>query len=681
MATTSLKPRAHTGEEPATALDRILGHPAAFIVTALLLVLLFGGTFFANPERVAPTKDPAYYTWRTEALISEKPADLLAVEGAFGMFEGGYRVTAPVLGGLLRQVADVAPLRSTVVLMVAIPVLTALLLAGFAYRNRRDPLLWHAVALGSASLMLTPPFVGYLDNVLCLLFLAAALHFIPGTSASWGARIGFGSFLLLAGLTHPTTLVIFCMVLGMMAGLRLLLSRFNIRETWRADGPMLLTGFTACVLTFLIWSIGIWGKSSSLSEAALAPPYGSDFFLARLNLWLDSMRPALNVPFLLLGTGGLLVAGKRALNDEMTRVSILWLAPLVGIFGFLAGKAYPYYRFLNTTLSWVFLLGVGMYFAMRFFLGAARKGGLGLLGYVGVAAVLLVIATNFTTGFEVSGWNNAAGGWLSASQKTDLDVLRSRLSESDAAGRPVVFVIDDEVAKNDEFQIWGFTKLSGNTSRYGLPAGSIDQGYLYLGSLDNYLAGEPTLKGFETYDKLSPALLEDAELGIERSGEEPIVVVAKAFNAAGENAAVFGSSTVSEDAEAEVWFVGDGEVNVASGNGSEVVVNGGEPDSERSSLPLVVLGLVLLTIPGLLAFRWFFPDGGLAEALGMVPALSAAILSIVGTVLLAVLRTPFSTGLAIATLVVSALIGAGLFFRSGGRRSLSRADGAFTSPA
>ncbi|MBA2724572.1 MAG: hypothetical protein H0U53_01165 [Actinobacteria bacterium] len=663
MATTSLTQRAHGDPEtPSTGIDRILGHPAAFVATALMLLVLFGGTFFANPERVAPTKDPAYYTWRTEALMTEKPEDFLAVEGAFGMFEGGYRVAAPVLGGMLRQVADVAPLRSTAVLMVVTPVLTALLLAGFAYRHRRDPLLWHAVALGSASLMFTPPFVGYLDNVLCLLFLAAALHFIPGTTGSWPARIGFGIFLLLAGLTHPTTLVIFCLVLGMMAGARLLLTRFNVKETWRADGPMLITAGIAAVLTFLIWTVGIWGRSSALSEAALAPPYGSDFFLARLNLWIDAMRPALNGPLLLLGIGGLVIAGKRAFMDDMTRVSLLWLAPLVGIFGFLAGKAYPYYRFLNTTLSWVFLLGVGMYFALRFFLGAARGGGLGLVGYVGVLAILLVIATNFTKGFEVSGWNNVNGGWLSVSQKTDLDALRARLSEPDADGRPVVFVIDNEVSDKDEFQIWGFTKLSGNTSRYGLPSGMIDQGYLYLGALDKYLANEPTLKGFETYDKLSPALLEDTRLGIERAGKEPIVVVAKAFNSAGENSQIFESGAAFEGES--VWFLQEGTVSVgAPGAEDGVAVSASAPDG--SNILLVILGLCLLVIPGLLAFRWFVPDGGIAVALGLVPTLSAAILSLVGTILLAVLRSPFGASLAITTLVLAVALGGVLFSRSG----------------
>ena len=220
----------------------------------LILLALFGGTFITNPDRVAPTKDPAYYTWRTEALLSEKPETLLeiegpAIEGSSGMFEGGYRVTAPILGGFLRQMADVATLRMTVVLMAVLPVLTALLLAGFAYRQRRDPSdLPRRSARVPASLLLTPPFVGYLDNVLCLVFLAPPLHFIPGTRTSWPARGSRSSAsCLLAGLTHPTTLVIFCVVLGGMAAVRLLFRRFDLQVGDPDDGPMLLTAFAAAL--------------------------------------------------------------------------------------------------------------------------------------------------------------------------------------------------------------------------------------------------------------------------------------------------------------------------------------------------------------------------------------------------------------------------------------------------
>ncbi len=671
MTTSTLSDRAP--DVSPTLIGRVsgwLGRPVAYIITTLILLAAFGGTFVTNPDRVAPTKDPAYYTWRTEALITEDPVTLLEIEGAFGMFEGGYRVTAPILGGYLREGAGISSLRVTVVLMVVLPVLVALLLAGFAYRQRKDPLIWHSVALGAGSLLLTPPFVGYLDNVLCLVFLAASLYLIPGTRDSWPARIGFAALLLASGFTHPTTLAFFCIVLGAMAVVRALFRR-ELKSVIRDDGPMLVTAFVAGILMVAVWTVGIWGKSASLSESALAPPYGSDFFVDRLVLWIKAMRPALNAPLMLIGVIGLLAMTKRkAAEDELTRVSIVWLAPLVGIFGFLAGKAYPYYRFFNTTLAWVLLVGLGVYFAARFFLTKADEGGPRRLALLGVVALVVIIATNFTKGLEVSGWNNANGGWISPSQRLQLDHLRSVLEDHE--GRPVVFVIDDE--PDQEFQIWGFTKLSGNTSRYGMPSGEIENAFLYLGSLENYLAGEPTLRGQETYDKVSRGVLEDAQAGIERLGEEPIVVVAQAFNSQGSNVNVISGEgpTLFSTEGTEVWVVGE-HLWVRDMATGEPFDSQGEPKGGGPlDILLAVLGLAVMLVPGYLLFRWLLPDGELPEALGMVPALSMTILSFVAMAVLAV-AGPFSTGVVWACIVGSIAIGV-VALRRGSRNQASPAQ-------
>lgn len=661
METSTSTQRASVPTVPQDRITSILGRPVAYLATTAILLALFGWTFVANPDRVAPTKDPAYYTWRTEALINEDPETLLNIEGAFGMFEGGYRVYAPVVGAYLREAAGISTLRVTVVMMAVLPVLIALLLAGFAYRQRRDPLIWHSVALGSGSLLLTPPFVGYLDNVLCLVFLAASLYFIPTAKNSWPSRIAFFLFLLGAGFTHPTTLVIFCVVLGGMAAARLLFRRFDLRGVIADDGPMLVTAFAAAVTTVAIWTVGIWGKSASLSESALSPPYGSDFFVDRLVLWVKAMTPALNVPLFVIGLVGLLVAtGKRAAEDDLTRVSIVWLAPLVGIFGFLAGAAYPYYRFFNTTLAWVLLVGVGMWLAARFFIDAARGGGVRSLALVGLVALLAVVYSNFMKGFDLSGWNNAAGGWINSSQKAQMDALRVELRRS-GDERPVVFVVDDE--PDQEFQIWGFTKLSGNTSRYGMPTDQIENAYLYLGSLDNFLAGEPTLRGEETYDRVSRGTLEDAQEGIERSGKEPIVVVADAFNPAGANADL--SLLDTGGAGEEVWLVQeDGTVEHGSGSVQTAELFPGEDDGGPLDIVWALLGLAALLVPGYFALRWALPGAGLGEALGMVPALSLTALSLVGMVVIAVTRSAFSAPLVWVSVVLAAAITAAL-----GRRS------------
>jgi hypothetical protein len=223
-----------------------------------------------------------------------------------------------------------------------------------------------------------------------------------------------------------------------------------------------------------------------------------------------------------------------------------------------------------------------------------------------------------------------------------------------------VFVTDDADAA-ESFQIWGVTKLAGNTSRYGFPHGQIDRAYLYLGSLGNFAAGEPTLNGTETYDKLSPALLEDAQAGIERSGEEPIVVVADIFNATGSNAE-FAVTGAGAPADLEVWRIHEGAVITQN----ERTPGAGEPSEEPGGNLLVTIVLLpLLLIPGFIAYKGFLPDAELPEALGLVPALSAGLLALSGIVVLAVARAPFSSALVWIAFVLAAVLASLVGARSG----------------
>ena len=56
----------------------------------------------------------------------------------------------------------------------------------------------------------------------------------------------------------------------------------------------------------------------------------------------------------------------------------------------------------------------------------------------------------------------------------------------------------------------------------------------------------------------------------------------------------------------------------------------------------VLLGLVVLLIPGFLMARWVLPGSTFAELMGLIPVLSLVALGLAGTVALAVVRTPFS---------------------------------------
>ena len=73
-------------------------------------------------------------------------------------------------------------------------------------------------------------------------------------------------------------------------------------------------------------------------------------------------------------------------------------------------------------------------------------------------------------------------------------------------------------------------------------------------------------------------------------------------------------------------------------------------------IPRVLLGLMLLLIPGYLLSRWVLPSASFAELLGLVPALSLAALGVAGTAALAVVQTPFSSLFAWILLAVLCIV-------------------------
>ncbi|HEU4481000.1 MAG TPA: hypothetical protein VFS18_03870, partial [Actinomycetota bacterium] len=631
---------------PPTA-ERWWERRASFAGTALLLLVIFGWTFVTNPGRPAPADDPAYYTWRTEALVATEPATLLEVEGPRSMYAGGYRVTTPVIAGLLRSAGDVDILTPTSLLSVGLRVLIPLLLAGFAFRSRRDPLVFHSVAFGSASLLLTPPFGGYLDNVLTLFFLAAALFLFDRVRDGWVARIAFGVLLLLSGMTHPTTLAIFCVVLGAMAVVRWIYRRFDTRSVWQDDGPVLVTAGVAAVVTFLVWKVGIWGVGASLSEAALPPPADSDFFKTRLFDWLDAMRPALNGPLFLFGVVGLLLAGRRAAEDDLSRVAIVWLAPLVGIFGFLAGMAYPYYRFFNTTLSWILLIGIGIYFTARALIEISERNNQ-TIALVGLAALAIIIGTNFTSGFDRSNWNEPADAWVKPDEEAQLAAIRQALAEQ-PSDTPVVFIVDNEAT--EKVRVYGFAKLAGNVTRFGVPGSMQDHTAFYLGSIENFVTGTATERGDDDYYRdLSQESLDDVNAIVEDAGSDPIVILAGTFNESGSNVRfATGASVPPAPDRGQLWVALGEDI---FGMQPPAVATTGDEDASPLRIVITLVMVALMFLPGLLLWRSLVPDGGLAEALGLVPALGIAVVSIIGIVAVAITRGPLDTATAWVVIAV-----------------------------
>jgi hypothetical protein len=56
---------------------------------ALLMLLVLGWKFLADPSLSAPTRDPAWYTWRAQVILESDPLRVAEEWGPNGLFAGG----------------------------------------------------------------------------------------------------------------------------------------------------------------------------------------------------------------------------------------------------------------------------------------------------------------------------------------------------------------------------------------------------------------------------------------------------------------------------------------------------------------------------------------------------------------------------------------------------------------
>src|SRR5262245_60340405 len=83
-------------ERPSEERRTWIANPWVLVASAALVLGLFGWNFLLHPTISAPTRDPAWYTWRAQLLTAAPPLDVVREWGPFGMFSGGYRVTMPL---------------------------------------------------------------------------------------------------------------------------------------------------------------------------------------------------------------------------------------------------------------------------------------------------------------------------------------------------------------------------------------------------------------------------------------------------------------------------------------------------------------------------------------------------------------------------------------------------------
>ncbi|HEX9374688.1 MAG TPA: MFS transporter [Actinomycetota bacterium] len=674
--TEAAPPGTGTPERPTGAGRMFLASPWVLVVSAAAMLVLFGWNFLVHPTLSAPTRDPAWYTWRAELLTAAKPSSIVREWGPFGMFSGGYRVSMPLTGAWLIKLGGIHRYTFSILVMVGAPTLAALALGAFAWRHRRDHLVLLLTFFASAAMFLTIPYVGYMDNITCLYILALILPFLGPARRSWGARSAIALLMFMATITHPTTTAIFVAVLMAGAGLHFLTSRFSITETWRSDAAVLMSAGAGVVFGLAMWKLGAWGVKAPFADAALPPPYPMDVFRHTLGQWTGSLKPAITGPLALIAIGSIAATTWRERKrgvamDEYPRMSLLWLLPLLGLFGWVAGLTYPYYRFFNTTVAIMLLVGMGAWIAVRW--ASARHWVAGLLvGLLVLAGFGFVMAR----GFEETNWNSRelTARFLDDETRSGLAAVQGYVAAS-PKDRPIVFVID---YRRDR-KAWGWAKTFSNVSRSGLEGNEALRSTIYFGDLPDFLAGRPSATGVDlgdckpvplnlVYECVSVGFFDEMQSVLGRFDQAPMAFLVDRFN----------QSTVNDDPVAKdpslapnvvslfehvsvvtgpnLAPVSDSAITAGQASGQSEARSLSDPPGRFSDPPhilrVVIVLILLLVVPGLIAMRWFELDD-FPTRLAMVPGMSFALSVTAAFFVKAVHRSPFTVADGVASVVVA----------------------------
>jgi hypothetical protein len=417
----------------------------------------------------------------------------------------------------------------------------------------------------------------------------------------------------------------------------------SIRAGIRSEGPVIAAGTVAVLLTVVTWIGGAWGPTAGLGEAAVPPPQPVSYFVQRSVSVLSNLTPIVFVPLLLVGIVHLAIGVRK--KERFSEITLAWTLPLAGMFGFLLGAAYPYFRFFNATLAPILVVGVGVAVLLRF---PARLGG--SRRRIGTAAVAIAVVAFIAMWWfrGISMWNSS-GSWLTPEVREEMAAARGYLEVS-PEDTTALFVIDAQ--PDPEIVPYGEYKEYTNSIYAGVGGDEIEDSFVYFGRAEDLLAGNPTSIGDQQYDELSAGASREALRAAEEASGDVVVFLPTVFNRYSTNLEYAeGCPDCVRLSESGLFLVpggaspSDAAIAAARAAGSEAREFEASPprplDGLGGTLLAVVRLALLLVIPGLLLVRRI-PGAGAVERLVLVPLLSIAAVTVVGTAVLSVLRDPLT---------------------------------------
>jgi MFS family permease len=333
------------------------------------------------------------------------------------------------------------------------------------------------------------------------------------------------------------------------------------------------------------------------------------------------------------------------------------LIPLLGVLGFVAAT-YPYYRFMNATMALFALVGLGAYVAIRWLW--RREGVAKVAGIVASALIVASLGYIWVSGREAARWADPNNQWIDQPTRTALEAARAAV-ENEPADRPIVFIVNF----GDTYQSYGWAKTFTNVSRTGLPGEAVKRSMTYFGSVEDLLAGRPTVLTDETYNKMSRGFQRELAALRQRYAGPPIAFLVRQFNEGTGNEDLLdeGSGGLVPLGRDIAVVTGQGfttpsatALEAARASEAEVAAYYADHPGIWGNLghtAWVVLALtLLLVVPGALATRWFELDDVWLKV-ALVPGISIMLTVLSGIVVVAVTRAPFGVAHGWASLALA----------------------------
>ncbi|MDH4113421.1 MAG: MFS transporter, partial [Actinomycetota bacterium] len=300
-------------------------------------------------------------------------------------------------------------------------------------------------------------------------------------------------------------------------------------------------------------------------------------------------------------------------------------------------------------------------------------------------------------------WVSETNQWANQQVRTSLAAVNEVVG---AAGeRPNVLVVnygDTDDPATETNTAYGWAKTYSNVFRTGLPGRAIERSVTYLGSLDNFLAGEPTTStaGSQGYNDASTAhwceafggpddlcdpdakKAVDFQARFEEFPEEPVVFLIGQYYGGLCNGVEACSADQQEQAlqaatsrgvevgpdvyvieGAGLWSPPQGVVEraqaAAADEAAKFEAHPGPLENLPQNLLVIALLALLLIVPGWLAASWL----GIrttVDRIALIPGMSVVIVLLSGVAVLAIWRGPLSVTKGWVVVVVAIGVGAAL---------------------